>query len=73
MIIMAEWIKWWESKFFLTLFITILIVMGLCFVCAYFISWPWNLICVLVICLINGIYWRKRIPKEIEKWIENMK
>lgn len=69
---MSNWIRWWESKFFLTILGIALATMGVSFILAYFIEWGW-MPSIAVACL-GGIAMRRVFSKkmdEVAKDIEN--
>ena len=66
---MANWVKWWKSKFFWIIFGIEIIAMVLSFLSAYFLPSPWGLICVILICIPSGI----AIKKKIEDWLDTLK
>lgn len=66
---MANWIKWWKSKFFWTIFGIAIIAMVLSFLSAYFLPSPWGLICVILVCIPSGIAIRKLSIKKINEWL----
>ena len=70
---MANWIKWWKSKFFWTIFGIAIIAMVLSFLSAYFLPHPWGLICVILVCTPAGISIRKLSIKKINEWLNTLK
>ena len=69
---MANWVKWWKSKFFWIIFSIEIIAMVLSFLSAYFLPSPWGLICVILVCTPAGIAIRKLSIKKIKEWLESL-
>jgi ABC-type enterochelin transport system permease subunit len=65
---MAEWIKWWKDKTFLTVLVIIAITMLVSFLVAFF-SCGWTL-SVVIACL-GGLGIRKVIIKRLDEESKN--
>lgn len=66
---MSNWIKWWKSKFFLTILGIALATMGVSFILAYFIEWGW--MPSIAVALLGGFIIRKVVIKRLDKIAEN--
>lgn len=62
---MANWIKWWESKFAWTIIGLALAAIVLSFLSAYFLMEPINGILASLVAIIFGFIIRKVIIKKI--------
>lgn len=62
---MANWIKWWESKFAWTIIGLALAAIALSFLPAYFLMAPINGILASLVAIIFGFIIRKVIIKKI--------
>ncbi len=69
---MANWVKWWKSKFAWTIIGLVALAMVLSFLSAYFIVDPWGLIGVFLICLPTGYILRRMVIKKIDEFVNKL-
>lgn len=62
---MANWVKWWKDKTFLSVMGVALVTMLLGFLMAYYISWGW--IITVLIGAIGGLVIRKIVVNRLEE------
>lgn len=68
------WIKWWKNKNFIKMLIITLILMGVCFITAYYINNIYGLLLVFIELFIGTIPLRKYkdiIVMQIFDYLEN--
>lgn len=68
---MAQLIKWWKSKFFLTILGLLILNMVAVFLLLYFVASPWWWIGLTVITISIGAYIRHLVSKKIEEITKN--
>lgn len=56
---MEKLFKWWKYWSIWRVFLILFSSVGIGFILAYFLPYPWNLIGVIVICIIGGLLFRK--------------
>jgi uncharacterized membrane protein YdbT with pleckstrin-like domain len=67
---MANWIKWWKSKFAWTLIGVVLLTMVISFLFAYFFDWGW-IVAIITACS-GGFTLRKLIKKKIDDYVKSL-
>jgi hypothetical protein len=68
-----SWVKWYRSKTAWVIIIAGLVAMVGAFLCAYYLQYPYNLICAIACCIPGGIIIRKSIIKALESSINTEK
>jgi hypothetical protein len=67
---MANWIKWWKSKFAWNIIGMVISAMTLSFLSAYFLIDPINWILAIIIVMLFGFGIRKTIIKKIDSLVK---
>lgn len=67
------WLQWYKSPTAWVIIITAVVAMVGAFLCAYYLQYPYNLICAIACCIPSGIIIRKGIIKALESSINTEK
>ena len=67
------WVKWYRSKTAWKIIGSGLAAMAGSFCCAYYLQYPYNLICVIACCIPSGIIIRKGIIEVLKSAINTEK
>ena len=62
-----SWVKWYRSKTAWVIIITAVVALVGAFCCAYYLQYPYNLICAIACCVPSGIFIRKVAIKAMTK------
>ena len=65
-----EWIKWWKNKDFCIVLASMLLTVVISALIAQFIPFPYNLVIIIGLCIVNGFivrYFGSRMIKNILK------
>lgn len=65
---MGNWIKWWKSKFFLTILAIVAVTIVVTFLLAYLLEWGW--IPAIALALGGGFAIRKVVIKKLDEMSE---
>lgn len=64
-----EVIKWWKNKHFCLIVLTLVLTVVIGGICGYFIPFPYNLVIILILCVVCGIIVRNKVGDLLSEWL----